>query len=133
MKNIKEWVVALLLLALVAVFWLLLFIAMSPVLGPVAAISIVKKEIEYKGMKFKFRSWAIQMLLAQDQGANSMLGGSRDTDISGRVGTKAIAGNGIALKMEKVIDLLFLVLLKERSHCRSVIEHDEKYHNHFGG
>jgi len=127
-----NWFVAIVFLVIVVITWLLLFIAMSPVLLPVFLISKVKEEGTVFGKKVMFKSWALQMFISQDQGANTILGGSMDTHVSGRVGYQAIRGNGIALRMEKVINGYFKIFFKQDNHCRDAIEHDEPYHNNWG-
>lgn len=85
------------------------------------------------GKPMLFKMWARNMFISQDQGANSMLGGSMDTHVSGRVGYHSLRGNGIALNMEKVINLIFRVFFRQKNHCRVSIENDEAYNKHWGG
>lgn len=129
----KHWAIAIVFLMVIVVFWSLLFIVMAVVLIPVTVASLFKDELHLFGVNFKFKSWRYNMFIAQDQAVNTLFGGAMDTHISGRVGIRAIDENGIALKMEKVINLLFRWLLKQENHCRTSIEHDEKYNKDWGG
>jgi len=129
----KYWTIALLFLLIVVVFWILIFIPMSPVLVPVFIASKFKEEANIFGKKVLFKQWSLNMFLSQDQAANTILGGSMDTNVSGRVGYHAIRENGIALKMEVAINLLFKILFKQENHCRASIENDEYYNVNWGG
>jgi hypothetical protein len=131
--DLKNWFAAIVFLLIVVLFWLALFIAMSPLLIPVFLISLFKDEAVLLGKKIIFKQWARNMFISQDQGANAMLGGSMDNHVSGRVGYNAIRGNGIALKMEIVINLFFKIFFKQDNHCRAAIEFDEAYNKNWGG
>ena len=133
MKNFTQWFVAILFMVIVVVWWLTLFIVMSPALVPVYLISKVKEDVTVFGTYFNFKGWAYHMFISQDQAVNTILGGHMDTHVSGRVGFHAKRGNGIALKMELVIDYCFEKLLKQIGHCRNAIENDEIYSKGWGG
>jgi hypothetical protein len=132
-KSVRDWLVAIIFLLIVAITWLGIIVVMSPVMTPVYIISLFKEELVLFGKKILFKSWHKNMLISGDQGANTLLGGSMDNHVSGRVGYNAILGNGVALKMEIVIDLIFKVLFKENNHSRNAIERDENYNKHWGG
>lgn len=132
MKNIAQWFVATAFMLIVVFFWVLLFIVMSPVLIPVYLLSKVKEEATVFGVNFNIKGWAYHMFISQDQAVNTILGGNMDTHVSGRVGFHAKRGNGIALKMELVIDWCFEKVLKQVGHCRAAIENDEIYSKSWG-
>ena len=132
MKNIAQWLVALVFMLIVVVCWSTLFVVMSPVVLPIYLISKVKPTATILGVTLNFKGWAYQMFIAQDQTTNTVLGGNMDTHVSGRVGYHAKRGNGIALKMELVIDYCFEKVLKQVGHCRVAIENDEKYSKVWG-
>jgi hypothetical protein len=72
-----------------------------------------------KAMK-AIKQYLFNILIWIDQGANTLLGGSPDHTISGRVGWHALHGNKYAIFWEKVINQLFF----DSHHCKNAIEFD---------
>jgi hypothetical protein len=133
LKWIGEWVTALFFLLLVVYFWLGPTVLKAPLILIAFIISKFKKKSIIFGKKVRWGEWAYNMFIADDQNANAALGGNRDITVSSRVGYNAKRGNGIALKMEKVINLGFLVFAKQKDHCRVSIEVDEQHNKEWGG
>jgi hypothetical protein len=129
----KHWFIALVFLIIVAVVWIVVFVAMSPFFMPVFIASKWKSEAVFLGVKMMFKSWSRNMFIVQDAAANTVLGGSRKKHVSGRVGYHSMRENGIAMKMEVVIDLIFKVLKNQDRHCRASIESGESYNVNWGG
>ncbi len=71
------------------------------------------------------RRYLGNLLIAVDQGGNAFTGGNPDETISSRVGRSALRGEWRGLVCEHIINLMFLVLLGQRDHCRASIEWDE--------
>jgi hypothetical protein len=128
-----EWLVAILFLMIIPVFWLAIALVMSPVLIPVLIISLFCERSKILGVKVLWRKWSYNMIVSQDQSVNTILGGSLDTSVSSRVGYRSELGNGVALKMEPVINLLFKVFAGQENHCRASIERDEVHNKNWGG
>lgn len=66
-------------------------------------------------------TWLLGILVAIDQLANAILGGSPDETISSRVGRAADRGDHLGIAIEALIDLPF-ALAGQRNHCARVIE-----------
>lgn len=131
--SAKEWLAAIVLLVLIVVLWAWFTLAKSLILIPVYIVSKFKDESVILGKRVNWAMWARNMFLSDDQSVNAVLGGDRDITISSRVGYNAIFGNGIALKMELVIDWLFYITTGQKQHCRASVERDEKHNKKWGG
>ncbi len=62
------------------------------------------------------------LLIAADQGVNTVFGGNPDETISSRVGRGALKGDRLALYLERIIDGFFWIIRRELNHCRNRIE-----------
>lgn len=133
MKQLKEWLYAAILLIVVFFLWFWFSFTKGFILIPVYAMSKIKDESIILGKRIDWGRWAYNMFISDDQATNAVLGGDRDITVSSRVGYNAKRGNGIALKMEVVIDWLFLKLKSQKDHCRASIERDEKHNKNWGG
>lgn len=96
-------------------------------------MAIVKDESFIFGKVIDWKMWRYNLWIADDQNVNAMLGGDRDITVSSRVGYNARRGNGIALKMEVVINLLFKLAINQDDHCQASIERDEQHNKNWGG
>ena len=133
MKNIKHWAYASALLLLVFILWAYLIITKLFVILPVSIIAIKRDYSVIFGKCINWKQWRYNLWISDDQNVNAMLGGDRDITVSSRVGFNAKRGNEIALKMEKVIDLLFKITINQDNHCRASIERDETHNKNWGG
>lgn len=85
----------------------------------VIIINLIKQEDG-----FNIKEYIVEVLYSQDQLVNTILCGTPDTTISGRVGYWSLQGDEVAGYMEKVINLLFFF---QPNHCQLAIEDDEDH------
>lgn len=71
------------------------------------------------------RRYFLNLLIALDQGINTLIGGDPDETISSRVGRASLAGRRRARIAESIIDWLFMLLGDGPGHCQRNIEWDE--------
>lgn len=69
----------------------------------------------------KVGKYFFNILIWIDQGFNTILGGSPDHTISGRVGYHSLQGRPWAIIFEKIINAIFFF---DKDHCRNSIEWD---------
>ena len=109
-----------LLLSSVALTWLFFIVVMSPVQLP---LTLLRKERGTTVGDYVYGLW-----IAQDQMVNALHRGNPDVTVSSKVGYMSEEGSKTARAMEKVIDFLFYVAVKQENHCQVSIERDEQHY-----
>ena len=81
-------------------------------------------------MNKNFKQYLYNLALSFDQSINAILLGDPDESISGRCGRAVASGNPkwFVVPLAKFVDLLFLVLFKEKDHVKNAIEPEEFPH-----
>jgi hypothetical protein len=113
--TIGSWLKAKALILSVGATWLFFILVMLPLIGPVTVLAIWFKQLR----PYRYRLW-----IGQDQLVNVIHNGDPDHTISGRVGHMSLQGSKTAAVMERIIDWMFYVAIKQEQHCRKSIEWD---------
>jgi hypothetical protein len=116
-----EWLLVTFILVFILFLWVFLAASKVLVMLPVGIVALFKEKSVVLGTTVCWRVWFSSMVRADNHNINTALGGDRNTSLSNRVGTQALKGVSMAIKLQSAINLLFFW---ENNHCKEAINKD---------